>query len=197
MIKQRRKFNPQNVERFCALVAGGNSEAVACAQIGIRMETLVDWLENKPKFAQRYAKAKSDIQVLATERLLKFTGRDPRAAQFFHVKVHDDFRKSSGDDGATSLGEAKPLKQRDPAEYGKRMDDIFGVKPSLDANGEEDESEQPAPLNGELTESEDEADGMTVAQTVAADEAAKAYGERVAAEYERSLPAVPGKGTSA
>jgi hypothetical protein len=94
MIKQRRKFNAQNVERFCALVAGGNSEAVACAQIGISMETLVDWLESKPKLAQRYAKAKSDIQVLATERLLKFTGRDPRAAQYFHVQVNADFRRS-------------------------------------------------------------------------------------------------------
>src|SRR5689334_7215808 len=81
-------------------------EAVACAQIGIRMETLVDWLENKPKFAQRYAKAKSDIQVLATERLLKFTGRDPRAAQYFHVQVNADFRSSSN--GGAAAAEKPP-----------------------------------------------------------------------------------------
>ena len=173
MIKQRRKFNAQNVERFCALVAGSNSEAVACAQIGIRMETLVDWLENKPKFAQRYAKAKSDIQVLATERLLKFTGRDPRAAQYFHVQVNADFRRSPSNGGAAAEEKLK----LDPAEHAERLRQIFGVK--SEANGEEDDGTQ---------------DGMTLSEAEEKDLKALKDGERARRRFERleakSLPTV-------
>ena len=178
-----KKYCKANIERFCELISLGNTEATACAQVGISMETFQEWMASKPRFVKAYEKAKSDIQVLATSRLLKLTGRDPRAAQYFHVQVHSDYRRS---DSAPTVAEVKQAEAAKRLWQSEKIAEVLGGPPTR-ASG---------PPNGE---EEVDTNGMTVAQTIDADKAARDYGAKVAREYEqreaKNLPAVPGKGS--
>jgi hypothetical protein len=100
-----KKYSKANVAKFCELISLGNSEATACSQVGISLEIFEEWLLHKPRFARAYEKAKSDVRVLLTAKLLKHTERDPRAAQYLHERVHPDYRRNG-----RQAAEAEPAK---------------------------------------------------------------------------------------